>query len=228
MTVEEFLIFVARMRGYDAADLPGRVDHAIDQCFLHGVRKQTIETLSKGYRQRNCMAQAILHDPPVLILDEPTDGLDPNQKKVVRDMIKAMSEKKVIIFSTHVLEEVNAVCDRAVIISEGKIVADSDPADLRKRSRSYNAVSAHIVARSDQVESALVTIPDVERVEVAMDGDQCSCTAFPRDQQPIAAQVIDAARERGWLITQIETDGGRLDDVFRDLTTTQDVAKETA
>jgi len=122
MTVKEFLHFMAEMRG--VSNRRAKVNEAIDKCFLNDVRNQVIDTLSKGYRQRTCFAQAILHDPPVLIMDEPTDGLDPNQKKVVRDMIKEMSSEKVIILSTHVLEEVEAMCTRLLIISGGKIVAD--------------------------------------------------------------------------------------------------------
>ena len=142
-------------------------------------------------------------------------------------MIKEMAEEKVIIFSTHVLEEVDAVCNRAIIISEGKIVADSNPADLRKRSQSFNMESVEVVARSDQVEAAFTAIPDVERVEMEMDGDHCRCRVTPREGQPVATQIIDAIRERGWLITQLETDNGRIDDVFRNLTITEDVGNKS-
>ncbi len=133
MTVQEFLRFVAEMRGYRGAERTRRVESALEQCILTHVRSQTIETLSKGYRQRTCFAQAILHDPPVLILDEPTEGLDPNQKHVVRTMIKNMARQKVVVFSTHILEEVEAICTRAIIISGGQLVADSTPAELRKQ-----------------------------------------------------------------------------------------------
>jgi ABC-2 type transport system ATP-binding protein len=133
MTVQEFLRFVAEMRGFHGAERARRVESALEQCILTSVRGQTIETLSKGYRQRTCFAQAILHDPPVLILDEPTEGLDPNQKHVVRTMIKNMAQKKVIVFSTHILEEVQAVCTRAIIISGGRLVADSTPAELLRQ-----------------------------------------------------------------------------------------------
>lgn len=135
MTVEEFLAFIAAMRDFSGAEKSRRVDAAIEKCFLGGVRHQTIETLSKGYRQRTCFAQSILHDPPVLILDEPTDGLDPNQKHIVREMIRAMAPEKAIIMSTHVLEEVEAICTRVLIISAGKVVADSTPADLRAQGK---------------------------------------------------------------------------------------------
>lgn len=131
MTVTDFLDFVARIRGYTGSERRDRVEQAIIKSRLETVRRQTIETLSKGYRQRTCFAQAILHDPPVLIMDEPTDGLDPNQKFVVRAMIKAMAADKAIIISTHILEEVEAVCTRALIIAHGRIVANGTPAELK-------------------------------------------------------------------------------------------------
>ena len=133
MTVTDFLMFIGRVRGFDGADLTKKVDAAIGKSRLETVRKQTIETLSKGYRQRTCFAQAILHDPQVLIMDEPTDGLDPNQKFVVREMIKEMSADKAIIVSTHILEEVDAVCTRAIIIAGGEVVANGTPAELKAR-----------------------------------------------------------------------------------------------
>ncbi len=133
MTVEEFLSFAAAMRGFAGKEARQRIGETLERCILTSVRHQPIETLSKGYRQRTCFAQAILHDPPVLILDEPTEGLDPNQKFVVRNMIRDMAKNKVIVFSTHILEEVEAICTRAIIISAGQVVADSTPAELRKQ-----------------------------------------------------------------------------------------------
>ena len=131
MTVCDFLAFIAKIRGYSGAEAKARVEKAIVDAKLTGVARQTIETLSKGYRQRTCFAQAILHDPQVLIMDEPTDGLDPNQKFVVREMIKNMAKEKAIIISTHILEEVDAVCTRAIIIANGEIKADGTPGKLR-------------------------------------------------------------------------------------------------
>jgi ABC-2 type transport system ATP-binding protein len=133
MTVTEFLTFTAEVRGFAGEELRSRVEAAIEKSRLQGVRHQTVETLSKGYRQRTCFAQAILHDPPVLVMDEPTDGLDPNQKFVVRQMIRDMAAEKAIIVSTHILEEVDAVCTRAIIIARGQIVANGTPAELRAR-----------------------------------------------------------------------------------------------
>jgi ABC-2 type transport system ATP-binding protein len=133
MSVTDFLTFIGRIRGFEGADLNKKVEVAIEKSRLESVRKQTIETLSKGYRQRTCFAQAILHDPQVLIMDEPTDGLDPNQKFVVRQMIKEMAADKAIIVSTHILEEVDAVCTRAIVIANGTVVANGTPAELRAK-----------------------------------------------------------------------------------------------
>jgi len=133
MNVTDFLTFIGRIRGFEGADLAKKVEAAIEKSRLESVRKQTIETLSKGYRQRTCFAQAILHDPQVLVMDEPTDGLDPNQKFVVRQMIKEMSADKAIIVSTHILEEVDAVCTRAIVIADGAVVANGTPAELRAK-----------------------------------------------------------------------------------------------
>jgi ABC-2 type transport system ATP-binding protein len=134
MTVAHFLAFCADVRGLRGAAGAAAVDRAIARCRLDTVRHQSIGTLSKGYRQRVCFSQAILHDPAVLVMDEPTDGLDPNQKFVVREMIREMSPEKVIIVSTHILDEVEAVCTRAIIISSGRIVANGTPAELKSKS----------------------------------------------------------------------------------------------
>ena len=132
MTVASFLSFCAELRGIHGAARTKAIDRVLDLCFLDKVRNQSVDTLSKGYRHRTCFAQSIIHDPEVLILDEPTDGLDPNQKHEVRGMIKRMGQNKAIIFSTHILEEVDAACSRAMIIDRGKVVADGTPEQLRK------------------------------------------------------------------------------------------------
>ncbi|HEY8239832.1 MAG TPA: ATP-binding cassette domain-containing protein [Kiritimatiellia bacterium] len=154
MSVTGFLRFIAEMRGFRGRERNARADAAIEKCLLTPVRNQTIDTLSKGYRQRTCFAQAILHDPPVLILDEPTEGMDSNQKYVIRNMIKQMSVAKVIILSTHVLEEVEAICTRAIIISGGKLVADGTPASLKQKSPT---------GRLDDVFRSITTTADVEK-----------------------------------------------------------------
>jgi ABC-2 type transport system ATP-binding protein len=138
MTVLGFLRFVARIRGYRGGELADRVDHAIALTTLAGVRLQPIETLSKGFKRRVGLAQALLHDPEVLVLDEPTDGLDPNQKHEVRTLIARMAPEKAIVISTHILEEVDAVCTRAIIIARGRVVADAAPAELAGRDPSHS------------------------------------------------------------------------------------------
>ncbi|MDD4873191.1 MAG: ABC transporter ATP-binding protein [Kiritimatiellae bacterium] len=134
MTVTDFLAFIADIRGFRGQEKNNALESVIQKCRLDKVRHQPFGTLSKGYRQRTCFAQAIIHNPAVLIMDEPTDGLDPNQKHVVRQMIKDMAPEKVIIVSTHILEEVDAVCTRAIIISNGIIVANGTPAELKAKS----------------------------------------------------------------------------------------------
>lgn len=140
MTVTAFLGFVARIRGYRGAEAAGRVAHAMGLTQLEGVRLQPIETLSKGFKRRVGLAQALLHDPPVLVLDEPTDGLDPNQKHEVRELIRRMAPEKAIVISTHILEEVGAVCTRAIIIARGRVLADSTPAALEAPGRTLEQV----------------------------------------------------------------------------------------
>jgi ABC-2 type transport system ATP-binding protein len=133
LTVDAFLRFIGDVRGIGGAQLRAAIERVIEQCALQGVVHQRIETLSKGYRRRVGLAQALLHDPATLILDEPTDGLDPNQKHHVREMIHAMGKEKCIIISTHILEEVDAVCSRAIIIAKGRVLADGTPAELTQR-----------------------------------------------------------------------------------------------
>jgi ABC-2 type transport system ATP-binding protein len=152
MTVIGFLGFCADIRGLSGKAKTESIDRAIDTCFLGSVARQGIDTLSKGYRHRTCLAQALLHDPEVLILDEPTDGLDPNQKHEVRQLIKRLGETKAILFSTHILEEVEAACTRAVIVDRGRIVIDGTPAELIRQSGTgslhdlFRQVTTHDVA----------------------------------------------------------------------------------
>lgn len=227
MTVEAFLKFIAEIRGFRGRDAAVKAGEAIERCFLQAVRRQSVDTLSKGYRQRTGLAQALLHDPKVLLLDEPTEGLDPNQKQVVRNMISHMGKEKIIMLSTHVLEEVEAVCSRIIIISNGRIVADSTPANLCKRSALYNTLTLEVAAPEKDAVSTFEQQGDIASVEVTESGDhRARLTLTPKDQQPIAPRVLDIAREKGWLVTEIHSHPGRLDDVFRQLTTTDDVTEQ--
>ena len=224
MTVEGFLRFVAELRGFTGAALAERVSAVMASCFLRPVRSQIIDTLSKGYRQRTSFAQALLHDPPVLLLDEPTEGLDPNQKQVVREMIRGMGKEKIIILSTHVLEEVEAICSRVIIISKGRIVADSTPDQLKKRSRYRNILTVELRAGRDEAVAAFRAVGDVEGVEV-LDSEEGRprLRLLPRRQQPLAVSALEVARSHNWPVLGLETDSGHLDDVFRELTITEDV-----
>ena len=167
------------------------------------------------------LAQAILHDPDVLVLDEPTDGLDPNQKHQVRELIRAMAPGKVIVLSTHILEEVESVCTRAIIISGGKLCFDGSPFELRARSRYHNAVELAVKAGSaPNALSALSGIAGVGNVEDGgTSGDLASYTLFPSGSDPILKGVSDFVHAQGWEVEHLHVDPGRLDDVFRDITT---------
>ncbi len=217
MTVRAFLAFIAAMRGLRGPARRTAVDRAVGQLDLGDVLAQTVDTLSKGYRRRVGLAQAILHDPPVLILDEPTDGLDPNQKHQVRRLIEGMAADKIIIISTHILEEVEAVCSRALIISSGRILADDTPQGLAARARRHNAVTLRPRAAGDaaQIAEAVDALPGVDSVERADDG---TVTAFPADGAPIIGDVAALAGERGWPLVELHQESGRLDEVFREIT----------
>ncbi|OJF18231.1 MAG: ABC transporter ATP-binding protein, partial [Bacillaceae bacterium G1] len=172
MTVESFLSFAAELRGFRGAERQKVIDKAIETCFLEKVRKQSLDTLSKGYRHRTCLAQAIVHDPEVLILDEPTDGLDPNQKQEVRNLIKRMAQEKTVIFSTHILEEVEAVCSRAIIIDQGKIVADGTPDELKRRASRAGSILVHIKGLSGaNILAELERLPHAKAVETKESSD---------------------------------------------------------
>lgn len=220
MNVTEFLEFIAEVRGFRGSEIQSRVNDVIEKCFLSAVRFQTIETLSKGYRQRVGFAQAILHDPPILILDEPTDGLDPNQKHEVRNLIKEMGKDKCIILSTHILEEVDAVCSRAIIISNGSLVADDTPQKIRSRSGSCNVVdlSVHQVEASE-IKEKLKSIAAVEVVEVLNDGQSpVHVRVTPREKANILPNISELVKKENWTLDALHQERGRLDEVFRDLT----------
>jgi len=216
MTPPAFLQFVAHIRGFRGAEARDRIDTAIARTALESVLAQPIDTLSKGFKRRVGLAQALLHDPPVLILDEPTEGLDPNQKHEVRKLINALAPEKATIISTHLLEEVDAVCSRAVVIANGRLVADGTPGELAQRSRHHNAVRIEIVHPPSEVEAALARLPGVLAVEP--DGEGEALMVFPRDGRSIVAEVADLARAERWEVAGLRVERGRLDDVFRTVT----------
>ncbi len=223
MTVTSFLNFVAELRGMNGETRKTAVNKAIDTCFLQKVRHQAIDTLSKGYKHRTCLAQAIIHDPEVLILDEPTDGLDPNQKDVVRNLIKEMGKTKAIIFSTHILEEVEACCSRAIIIDQGRIVADGTPGELRRRASRAGQVHVQINGQSGSgIRAELGSL----RHAGAVEGDATD-TGFTGIVRPkpksapgsLASEISALCQSKGLQLLELHEDQGRLDDMFRELTT---------
>jgi ABC-2 type transport system ATP-binding protein len=222
MTPKGFLEFIADIRGLEGEKRRQRLADVVDRLNLHGVMAQPIETLSKGFKRRVGLAQAILHDPPVLILDEPTDGLDPNQKHEVRALINAMARDKIIVISTHILEEVHAVCNRAIVIAKGRLLADDTPSGLEARSRYHQAVS--LTAREPQlVKQALAALPEVAAVEI--DPQDERITAFPRSGKTIFEPVSALLRERGFAFDELQLERGRLDEVFRQITTAGEEAR---
>ncbi len=213
LTVGQFLQFIARARGFSGKEVDSRVDAAIERLNLKSVREQTVETLSKGFKRRVGLAQAILHDPAILILDEPTDGLDPNQKHEVRNLIREMSSGKIIIISTHILEEVAAVCNRAMIISDGRLLVDDTPDGLVTRSRYHNAVTL-VVDDPEKVASRLSELPGARKVELR----EGELTVFPAEGAALLDVVSDAVRQNGWAVSELRLEAGRLDEVFRQVT----------
>ena len=215
MSVRQFLGFIAEARDIATDMRRKRFDDAVGRLNLEGVLEQPFETLSKGFKRRVGLAQAILHDPKVLILDEPTDGLDPNQKHEVRTLINAMARDKTIIVSTHVLEEVHAVCSRAIIIAKGRVLADATPAELEARSRYHQAVSL-TATDTRAAREALSRVADVAAIEVdAQDG---RITAFPKPGKQIFVAVNQVLQERNIVVRELALEGGRLDEVFRTIT----------
>jgi ABC-2 type transport system ATP-binding protein len=219
MRVARFLDFIAAIRGFSGRAARERAGRVVELLHLGEVIDQPIETLSKGFRRRVGVAQALLHDPPVLILDEPTDGLDPNQKYEMRGIIAAMQREKAIVISTHLLEEVEAVCNRAIIIARGRLLADGAPAELATHSPRHNAVRLAVPpGNADRIRGELETLPEIAGVETVGEGTDHALLILSRDQRPIVADIAELARGRDWNITGFSVERGRLDDVFRAIT----------
>lgn len=220
MTPAAFLDFIAGMRGFGGQMKRERVDWAVETLQLTGVMHRPIDTLSKGYKRRVGLAQAIVHDPAVLILDEPTDGLDPNQKHQVRSLIRSMAQDKAIIISTHILEEVEAVCTRSVIISDGRVVFDGTPRDLQRRSRRYNAVAIRLQSEASAALAkeiaALPGVAEVDRVDDAV--GLATLLVIPQDGHQIVHDLSECIRASGAAVEEMYAERGDLSEVFRRLT----------
>jgi ABC-2 type transport system ATP-binding protein len=220
MTVHGFLNFAAEIRGLRGEAKQKAVARVVEMCFLESVLHQSVETLSKGYRHRTCFAQSILHDPDVLVLDEPTDGLDPNQKHEVRSLIRRMGATKAIIFSTHILEEVDAVCSRAIIIDRGRVVANGTPQELRRKSEWAGAVTLRVSGVSAAALSQRLTgLASVKKATIVQEDSRgVTARVFPKPNVNgvLARSIAEAAQ--GWRIEELHTEEGRLDEVFRNIT----------
>ncbi|MEA3192997.1 MAG: gliding motility-associated transport system ATP-binding protein [Betaproteobacteria bacterium] len=218
MTVHSFLNFTAELRGLDGSARKKAIGRVVELCFLDSVLRQSIDTLSKGYKHRTCLAQALIHDPQVLIMDEPTDGLDPNQKHEVRNLIRELGKDKAIVFSTHILEEVDAACSRAIIIDRGRIVANGTPEELRAMSDLAGAVTLQASGATIERLSAL------GRVE-KLNG---SFRIYPKEKSQgaeLAKAVVELVNLHGWKVEGMYSERGELDEVFRRITLPDTVKK---
>lgn len=233
MTVKSFLTFCAELSGMRGDSLKRAVNRAVELCFLEPVLYQSVDTLSKGYRHRTCLAQSIVHDPPVLVMDEPTDGLDPNQKHEIRTLIRRMGENKAIIFSTHILEEVEAVCSRAIIIDRGVIVAEGTPEQLKRRSELGGAVRISIRGiAAPQFADRLSALPQVRKVAVLENNGAATVRVYPQDGvgKDLNGDFVRGLLEASscWQVLDVRTEEGRLDEVFRNLTWSETKKSEPA
>jgi len=223
MTVRGFLSFCAELRGLSGSARNDAIQRVAGLCFLENVLHQSVDTLSKGYKHRTCLAQALIHDPEVLVLDEPTDGLDPNQKHEVRQLIKRMGQTKAIIFSTHILEEVEACCSRAIIIDRGVVVANGTPEQLKLRARNAGSVTLRLTgAAAEAVRGKLSGLSLAGEVSLGADGSVVTARILPRDKNvglELGRAIGDLALTERWKVEELHTEEGRLDDVFRAITT---------
>lgn len=219
MTPAAFLDFIADVRGLPRATRAARIAEVVAKIHLEKVLHQRIETLSKGFKRRVGLAQAILHDPEILVMDEPTDGLDPNQKHEVRTLIKEMAPHKAIVISTHILEEVDAVCTRAIIINQGRIIFSGTPLELAERSRYHNAVTVIVsVAARERALALLAPLLAGHAVEQQDVGGDCRLTLVGGEPPLSVERLQGALRDGGCELRGVFVEHGHLDEVFRTLT----------
>ena len=224
LTVQGFLNFIGELRGLSGADRDKAVSRSMDLCHLQGVRHQSVDTLSKGFRHRTCFAQALISDPEVLVMDEPTDGLDPNQKHEVRGLIRRVGEEKAIIFSTHILEEVEAACSRAIIISGGEVVANGTPDELKKKAKGAGQIRFQIAGvPAASTKSEIEGLASVASVDVNLEEENMlRGVVSPKDGQTarVSEDIFKYVSSKNGLLQELAVLEGRLDDVFREITET--------
>jgi ABC-2 type transport system ATP-binding protein len=223
MTVYGFLNFAAEMRGFHGTEKKRKIENVLSTCFLDPVRHQSVDTLSKGYRHRTCLAQSIIHDPDVLILDEPTDGLDPNQKREIRNLIKSMSRNKVIILSTHILEEVEAVCSRVLIIDKGRKIFDGSSAEMKQKSENAGALILEFAGgNATEIAERLKLVDGVAKSETDENSkDNVIVKVTPSkqaDRCEVRRKIYEVVKNQGWNLSQMKIEEGRLDEVFYAMT----------
>jgi ABC-2 type transport system ATP-binding protein len=225
MSVHGFLRFCAEVRGITGSAISRAIDRVVELCFLERVLHQSVDTLSKGYRHRTCLAQALIHDPEVLILDEPTDGLDPNQKFEVRSLIRKMGKDKAIIFSTHILEEVETACTRALIIDQGKIVANGTPEELKRRDPVAGTVILGIRGTTwIQLESQLRSIDQMTKADLISETGSSLLARLTPKTDSLLPRLVAVAGQNHWQIERLTVEEGRLDDVFRKITLSENLS----
>ncbi len=218
MIVYDYLKFIANIRGISEKHFKRRLEEVIDKTGLHGVISQPIHTLSKGYRQRTGLAQAILHDPKILILDEPTNGLDPNQIVEIRELIKELGKEKTLIISSHILQEVQAVCERIVIINKGKLVADGSKEELQSGLENKTRLHLELVAPINEIEKIPQFINGVSITSLEQSENVKTVLEYPKELD-LRPQIFEFIKSRPWTLLEMHRVTFSLEDVFRNLTT---------
>ncbi len=219
MRVREYLKFRARLKGLGRRPSRQRVDTVMEQCGLTEVSRRIIGQLSKGYRQRVGLADALVHEPELIILDEPTIGLDPNQIRSVRQLIKSLANHHTVLISTHILPEAEMTCNRMVIMYEGQILAADTPENLQQLMSSNSQVLAEIAAPRDDLQECWAGMPEIETFDVsASEGDYYRCALTPRNGLDLRPRIFDLVRERGWQLRELTRNRHSLEDIYVQLT----------
>ena len=218
LLVSEYLAFIADLRGMSGAERRVNLDQTIEETGLAEVYHRPINELSKGYHQRVGLAQAILHRPPILVLDEPTEGLDPNQRITLRELIRTLGHDRTVLLSTHVMQEVEATCERVLVLSRGQLVADSPVEDLLRRAHGIQSV--YLEVEGNEVETALHGLANVDSVrrQEPVDGRKRYIVSVSGDED-VRSEIFQLAKRRDWVLWELHEERARLEDVFHDLTT---------
>jgi ABC-2 type transport system ATP-binding protein len=219
MRVREYLKFRARLKGLDRQQSRHRTDVVMEQCGLTDVSRRIIAQLSKGYRQRVGLADALVHEPDLLILDEPTIGLDPNQIRSVRELIKSLAGKHTVLISTHILPEAEVTCHRVFIMFAGKILAADTPENLRQKMAGSRQIIAEISAPQSDLTACWTQMPEIEHFDIsASGGGYFRCALTPRDGQDLRSRIYALARERGWALRELTRKRHSLEDIYFQVT----------